>query len=212
MTQRKLLITGASGVLGTALLPALSEYTLITPDARELDLFDPAAVTEAVSGCDGVIHLATRIPPPAQRGEAGAWTLNDRLRTEGSRNLADAVLASTAEVFVVPTIAFFYPPGPADETTALAPVPPHLRSALDAESEAIRVTAAGRRGVVLRFGLLWGPGTGADEPNFAAYDATLNIASAAKALATALDIPGGIYNVVDDGQRISDAKFRAATA
>lgn len=58
-----------------------------------------------------------------------------------------------------------YPPdGPTTEDTPIGAVEATMRSGLDAEEQTARFAAAGHRGVVLRFGLLDGPGTGHDEP------------------------------------------------
>jgi hypothetical protein len=54
--------------------------------------------------------------------------------------------------------------------------------------------AAGRRGVVLRLGVLDGPGTGHDHPN-PSLGATLHTEDAGRALLAALSVPSGIYNV-----------------
>ena len=81
---------------------------------------------------------------------------------------------------------------------------------LEAERQTGRFTAAGGLGVVLRFGLLWGSTTGLDDPSDR-YGATLHISDAGSALLAALDVPAGVYNVVSDGGRISNARFKAAT-
>jgi nucleoside-diphosphate-sugar epimerase len=67
--------------------------------------------------------------------------------------------------------------------------------------------------VALRLGLLYGPGTGNDEParGFRSFGATLWIEDACSAFAAALDVPGGIYNVVSDGERVSNKRFQEAT-
>lgn len=209
----RVFMTGGSGVLGRAAWPLLASagHQITAPGSKELDLFDPAAVTEAVRGADAVMHLATRIPPAERAAEAGAWADNDRLRTHGSRILVDAALAAGCAVYVQPTITFVYPDigGPVDEDTPLGEVRPVLRSALDAEREAARFTTAGRRGVVLRFGLLWGPGTGSDEPK-QTYNAALHVGNAGSALVAALTVEPGIYNVTDGTGPVSCARFIAA--
>jgi hypothetical protein len=43
------------------------------------------------------------------------------------------------------------------------------------------------------------------------FGSTVQIEDAGRALQLALDLPSGIYNVVADGQRISNAKFKQAT-
>ena len=206
----RLFLTGGSGVLGRALesLVGPAGHTAWAPSHRELDLFDVAAVARAVSGADAVLHLATRIPPREQFGQREAWEDNDRLRTEAARVLVDAALEAGVATFVQPTVAFVYPPdAPADEDTPLGEIAPNLRSALVAEQETARFAAAGRRGVVLRLGLLDGPGTG-HGPLYDVYGTTLHVSDAGSALLAALSVPSGIYNVCRDGERISNELFK----
>ena len=156
-----------------------------------------------VTGGTGVLGRALR--PLAE-----AWRENDRLRAEASRNLVDAALGSDAAVYVQPTVAFVYPPdGPVTEDTPLTEVSPILRSALEAERQTERFARAGRRGVVLRLGLLDGPGTGHDEPT-TTFGATLHVEDAARALLSALTLPSGIYNVCRDGERVSNRRLTEA--
>jgi nucleoside-diphosphate-sugar epimerase len=207
-----LFLTGGSGVIGRALEPVAraSGHVLHAPSHRELDLYDAGAVARAVSGADAVLHLATRIPPRERFDDPDAWRENDRLRTDAARILVDAALGAGVAVFVQPTVAFVYPrrPGtPVDEDTPVGEVAANLRSALVAEQETSRFAATGRRGVVLRFGLLDGPGTGHDTP-LDVYGTTLHVADAAAALLAALDAPSGIYNVCRDGEWVSNERFK----
>ena len=57
-----LFVTGGTGVLGTALRPLAEAagHTLRCPTRTEIDLFDPAAVKNAVADADAVLHLATQ--------------------------------------------------------------------------------------------------------------------------------------------------------
>ena len=205
-----LFLTGGSGVLGRALEPLAGPagHTLRTPSHHDLDLYDPAAVARAVSGADAVLHLATRIPPRERFDQPEAWEENDRLRTKAARVLVDAALEAGVATFVQPTVAFVYPQdAPADEETPVGEVAPNLRSALVAEQETARFAAAGRRGVVLRLGLLDGPGTG-HGPLYDVYGTTLHVADAATSLLAALSVPSGTYNVCRDGERISNERFK----
>ncbi|HET9544022.1 MAG TPA: NAD-dependent epimerase/dehydratase family protein [Gaiellaceae bacterium] len=203
----RVFVTGGSGVLGRALLPLLAaaSHPVDAPARDELDLFDAEAVREAVAPADAVVHLATRIPPPERRADPSAWRENDRLRAEASRILVDAALAGRAAVYVQPAVTFVYPKdGAVDEETPVRDVAPHLRSALAAEAEAARFAAAGRRGVVLRLGLLGG--RGADS-----HFGTLDPGDAGAALLAALDAPSGTYNAVRDGGRVSNRRLRETT-
>jgi nucleoside-diphosphate-sugar epimerase len=208
----RLLITGGTGVLGRALRPPAEAagHELAMPGRDELDLFDPSAVADAVRGVDGVLHLATRIRPMEQISDMEAWRENDRLRADASRILVDASIAAGAAVYVQPTVTFVYPPtGPVSEDTPVGDVSPLLRSALVAEQQAERFGRAGGRGVVLRLGLLDGPGT--DEyPPLAELGASLHVSDAGRALLSALSLPSGIYNVCRDGERVSSERFAQA--
>jgi nucleoside-diphosphate-sugar epimerase len=209
----RVLVTGGSGVLGRALVPRLEAtgHEVRAPRRDEVDLFDAAAVGQAVADAEVIYHLATRIPPRERRGDREAWRENDRLRTEAARLLVDAALASDVQVIVQPSVTFVYPlEGAVDEDTPLGEVPPHLESSLAAEREAARFAGSGRRGVVLRFGQLDGPGTGIEQPDPRA-GATLDVEDAGQALLAALEAPSGVYNVARDGERVSNARFKLAT-
>jgi nucleoside-diphosphate-sugar epimerase len=208
----RLLITGGTGVLGRAVRPLAEDagHELAMPGREELDLFDPSAVADAVRGVDGVLHLATRIRSLDQISDLDAWRENDRLRADASRVLVDAAIAAGAEVYVQPTVTFVYPSdGPVSEDTPVRKVLPILRSALAAEQEAERFARAGGRGVVLRFGLLDGPGTWLDQP-MGDFGATLHVSDAGRALLSSLSLPSGMYNVCRDGERVSNELFTGA--
>ena len=208
----RLLVTGGTGVLGRALRPVAEAagYEFAMPGREELDLFDPSAVADAVRGVDGVLHLATRIRALEQVSDPDAWRENDRLRANASRILVDAAIAAGVAVYVQPTVTFVYPRnGPWSEDTPVREVLPILRSALVAEQQTERFARAGGRGVVLRFGLLDGPGTGHDQPN-PALGASLHTEDAGRALLAALAVPSGIYNVCRDGERVSNRRFAEA--
>ena len=199
-------------MLGRALRPLAEDagHEVTMPAHEELDLFDPAAVGDAVRDVDGVLHLATRIRSLDQISDLEAWRENDRLRAEASRILVDAAIAAGAEVYVQPTVTFVYPQdGEVSEDTPVGEVLPILRSALAAEQETQRFARAGGRGVVLRFGLLDGPGTWFDQP-MGDFGATLHVYDAARALLSALSLPSGIYNVCRDGERVSAKRFSRA--
>ncbi len=208
----RILVTGGSGVLGRALIPILEDagHEVMAPKHAELDLYDARAVHRALDGVDAVYHLATRIPHREAQSQPGAWDENNRLRSEASRVLVDAALAADVKAFVLPSVTFVYPAeGAVDEETPVAPAA-NLGSMMQAEAQCQRFAEAGRHGVVLRLGLLWGPGTGSEAP-VDRYGATLHVAEAGRALAAALTAPSGVYNVVSDGERVANARFKAAS-
>ena len=180
------------------------------PRHEELDLFDASAVADAVRDVDGVLHLASRVRSLEQISDPDAWGENDRLRADASRILVDAAITADAAVYVQPTVTFVYPPdGPVSERTPVREVLPILRSALAAEHQAERFARAGGRGVVLRLGLLDGPGTWFHKP-MGDYGATLHVSDAGRALLSALSLPSGTYNVCRHGERVSNERFTHA--
>ena len=109
----RVFVTGGTGVIGRHTIPLLEEagHEVDAPGRLDLDLFDPDAVNAAVAPADAVLHLATRVPPPEARGERESWAENDRLRGEGTPILARAAMDGSAGLFLMPTVAFVYPPG-----------------------------------------------------------------------------------------------------
>lgn len=228
-------VTGGTGVLGRATVPLLvaaghrvrglsrsegNDEVLRRLGAVPVraELFEPSAVRAAVGGNEAVLHLATRIPSMAKAGRLSAWAENDRIRTDGTRHLVDAALATGVKTFVYPSVVFVYPDGGdrwLDAATIAPAAPPadHLRSTLAAEAEVGRMSAAGGRGVVLRMGAFYGPTSGHSRgmlrlarwgigTAFGPADGYLSsvwIGDAATAVVAALArAPAGVYDVVDD--------------
>jgi nucleoside-diphosphate-sugar epimerase len=117
------LVAGATGVLGRALIPLLiadrHRVLAIARDASTADL--PAEVEaidanlleddllELVRGCDAVVHVATAIP--SDPSAFGAWDTTARLRTEGTRRLLKAALANRVRRYVQQSIVMAYRDG-----------------------------------------------------------------------------------------------------
>src|SRR5215831_3331801 len=147
-------ITGATGVLGTTVtrllidsghtVRALARNSANTTRLREAgaepipaSLFDSSSLVSAVRGCQAVLHLATRIPPPSEARRRAAWKENDRIRIEGTRNLAHAALECGASTFIYPGIVFVYRSKGAEWIDVSSPIDstPILDSSLKAEAE-----------------------------------------------------------------------------
>jgi 2-alkyl-3-oxoalkanoate reductase len=227
-------LSGGTGVLGRPVLRLLRErghrarFLSRTgrSDAigRELgaepvrvDLFEGDGLRAAVAGSQAVLHLATRIPSTREAPRPEAWAENDRIRTEGSRNLVDAALAAGATTFVYTSVVYVYPDRGAEwidaERTPLD-APDTTRSTLVAEHEVERFSAAGGRGVVLRMGGFYGPTTPTSRELLAiarryriamvvgpadAYQSSIWVDDAASAVVLAMErAPGGVYDAVDD--------------
>lgn len=107
----RVLVAGATGVLGRQLLPLLAavghEVTGPARSAAEqsgatmvaVDALDRAAVGQAVRDAkpDAVINMLTAIPAEINpKRLAREFELTNRLRTDGTRNLLEAGLVSAA--------------------------------------------------------------------------------------------------------------------
>lgn len=107
MSGHKIFLAGGTGVLGRRVTPLLvSAGHDVTVNTRSdvaaatiraagatpvtVDLFDRAAVSEAVEGCDTVVNIATSIPTGGSAALKRNWAMNDKIRTEASANLASA--------------------------------------------------------------------------------------------------------------------------
>lgn len=191
-----------------------------------VDLFDGPAVKAAVEGHEAVVHLATSIPPMTKAARSSAWATNERLRREASAHLVDAVLATGADRFVQESICFPYlDQGDRwiDETSPLDHVGPFAGAGV-AEANAARAGSGGATAVVLRFAQLYGAGhhqelfdrllrwrinpfVGPSD----AYTSWIHAEDAGRAVASALTLPGGTFNVVDD-EPMTRAEAGAAAA
>jgi nucleoside-diphosphate-sugar epimerase len=227
----KLFVAGATGVLGTRTVPQLVRaghaVTAIarTPDKASamraagatpvtVDLFDPGAITAAVAGHDGVVNLATHIPDVSKAARNSAWAENDRIRTEGARNLVDAAIAAKASRYVQESISFFYVDGGIDwvHEDSLIDAPEFTAAFQTAEGHALRFTESGGTGVVLRFAMFYGAGSSHTTFQLKTakrgispfpgpkdgYQSFLHLDDAATAVVAALGVPSGIYNVSED--------------
>jgi 2-alkyl-3-oxoalkanoate reductase len=177
MSAGRVLVTGATGVVGRLAIPKLlergyrvtavgrtpakrAELTALGADAIELDIFDVDAARRAMAGHDAAINLATHIPASTLRTLLPrSWRENDHVRRDGSAVLVHAALHAGVSRFVQESFAPVYEDGGAqwiDEEWPQRPTP-YNRTVLDAERSATEFTAAGGTGVILRFAGLYGP-------------------------------------------------------
>ena len=239
----RVFVAGASGVLGRRVVPLLvaaghDVSALARSDGRaallgglgatpvRAEVFDPDAMVRAVAGHEVVCNLATHIPATKSMAMPGAWAENDRIRSEGSRNLVDGALAAGAARYVQESIAFLYRDGGEgwlDESSPIDPIA-NLRSAPVAEANAARFSASGATGVILRFAAFYGPDSNAtlDMIRLArrrialgagpdAYMSSITTDDAAAAVVSSLAAPAGLYNVGDDDP-VTRRDFFAALA
>jgi len=193
----RIFLAGSSGVLGVRLVPLLAAagHTVAgltrSPDKagrlRALgaepvvcDVFDAAALTRAVVAFapDLVLHQLTDLPDDAAALSAYSQR-NNRIRTEGTRNLLAAATAAGADRVIAQSISWELP---AERGSGPAAEHEHM------------VLAAG--GVVIRYGQLFGPGTyyesaPPDPPR-------VHVDDAARQTMPVLAAPAGLTVVVDD--------------
>jgi nucleoside-diphosphate-sugar epimerase len=165
----RVLVTGASGMLGRATATALvergDEVTVLQRrpaglPCREVlgDVADPAVVTRAVDGQDAVLHLAAKVDV------TGRWAEYVRANVEGTRSVVAAcrwagvgrlVHVSSPSVAHGGAALVGVGAGPADPERARGH---YSRSKAVAEREALTADSPALAVLVVRPHLVWGPG------------------------------------------------------
>jgi nucleoside-diphosphate-sugar epimerase len=185
----KIFLAGATGAIGKPLVPLLVARgyevfgtTRVAAKADALrrlgaqpvvvDVFDAAALAKAVLAAKPqiVIHQLTDLPPgldPARMAEAAAR--NARIRIEGTKNLIAAALAAGARRLISQSIAW-EPQGVSAQGVA--------------SLEQQTLNSPPLEGIVLRYGRLYGPGTGKDD---APAELPCHVDVAARAAVTAVE-------------------------
>lgn len=228
----RIFLAGASGAIGQRLVPLLVKagHQVVGTTRSEaktallrslgatpavVDVFDAGALQRLVVAHEPevVIHQLTALPDDfSSLGDAAmerALRDNARIRTEGTANLVAAALAAGARRLVAQSIAWIYLPGRephvesdpvnTDATGRAAITVPGVMAL-----EAAVLGAAVER-VVLRYGGLYGPGTGHDT---AWRDPAVHVDAAAHAAALAVDRGSGIYNVAEPSKYVSSERAR----
>jgi nucleoside-diphosphate-sugar epimerase len=226
----RVFLAGASGVIGRRLVPLLvragHQVTGTTRSADKVDalralgaepavvdVFDAAGVSRAVQDArpDVVIHQLTDLPfaPGTPRYEEGLER-NAKLRIDGTRNLADAARAAGVRRMITQSIAFVYALGEG----ARAETDPLDTGATGARKRTVdgvvameQATLAMPEGIVLRYGLLYGPGTWFEREKRGAPALHVDAAAQAAVLALSKGKPG-IYNIAEDDGALSVEKAK----
>lgn len=222
----KLFVAGCTGAIGRLMVPELvkagHEVTGMThnPEQREAirrmgahaviaDAYDREAVHRVIEQArpDAVIHQLTSL-------SVRNFTDNARIRIEGTRNLVDAAFAAGVRRMIAQSISWAYEPGanPATEEIPLdtaAPLP--RKSMVNAVNALESAVAEMPEYVILRYGMLYGPGTwyersgymaeqirGKRQPATEGITSFLHVEDAARAAVPALQWPNGAVNIVDD--------------
>jgi nucleoside-diphosphate-sugar epimerase len=224
----KIFLAGAAGAIGKRLVPLLLDAghhvvgtTRSTSKANALraagvepvivDVFDAPALSRAVSAArpDVVIHQLTDLPPGLEPARMAEGTQrNARMRREGTQNLVAAALAAGVHRLVAQSIAWMYAPGPQPHGED-DPLDVHAAGTRAVTAEGVatleRLTTSSPPidGVVLRYGHLYGPGTGASTAEAPA----LHVDAAAAAAVLALEkAQRGIYNIAEPSGYLSTEK------
>ncbi len=238
----RVFVAGATGAIGRQLVPPLVEaghevHGMTRSESKQEMLFelgavpvvadalDPDQVAEAVARAkpDVIVHELTAIGPIDMRHMDRDFAMTNRLRTEGTDHLLSAGQAVGVKRFVAQSVASYgayartgggvkteddpLDPGPVRETRRIHEAIRHLEDAV--------LTAKWTEGIVLRYGVFYGPGTsmspGADQLEMirkrkfplvgdgAGVWSFIHVADAAQATVAAVEHgTRGVYNVVDD--------------
>lgn len=228
----RIFLAGASGIIGQRLIPLLvragHQVTGTTRTAGRTGMLRTLGATPVVVDVleapllaqvmaehapEVVIHQLTSLPDHLGSLDAAgldrAIRANARIRSEGTPALVAAATACRARRLVAQSILWIYAPGRE----------PHV------ESDPIDVGATGRAAitiqgvialersvlgapmdpVVLRYGWLYGPGSGHDGPW---KDPALHVDAAAHAAFLAVERGAGVYNVAEPSRYVSSEKAR----
>jgi nucleoside-diphosphate-sugar epimerase len=191
----RIFVAGASGVIGSRVVPLLvargdvvagmtrsSEKTTVLrglgAEPVVCDVYDADALAGAVSAFEPelVMHQLTDLPDDMKRLPFFVKR-NNRIRTEGTRNLIAAARMAGATRMLAQSIAF-KPPGVGRS------IAEHERMVLDFG------------GVVLRYGWLYGPGTYSSDGRLVPQP-RIHIDEAARRTVELLDAPAGAVVVAE---------------
>lgn len=228
----RLFLAGASGAIGRSVVPLLvakgwqvfgttrsaSKVSVL----RDLgvhpivvDVFDLATLRRVLVECapEIVMHQLTDLPYALEGSKMEeALVRNARLRDEGTRNLVEAAKDAGVKRMIAQSIAFIYADGqrPNREEDPLMPEtdPVYGGTVTGVMSLERQVLSAPFDGIVLRYGLLYGPGTGFDKP---IGPGSVHVEAAAKAAELAIHSgSSGIYNIAESGGAALSTKAMAA--
>lgn len=225
----RIFLAGAAGAIGiplSRLLVARNFHVTGTTRSKDraeelrkigvepvlVNVFDAQALADSVAKVqpEVVIHQLTDLSGGFDAAHAKETRArNAHIRREGTANLIRAALSAGADRIVAQSIAWMYCAGKApyresdpllcgaegDTAVSLAGV-----KALETQV----LNTPGLEGVVLRYGALYGPGTGAAKPQ---GPSTVHVDAAAYAAMLAVEHgTPGIYNIADPGGEADSGK------
>lgn len=222
----KVLVVGSTGVLGRNVIPRLIKHghdvrAVIRNQTRERafreigvepvlgDIFDKASLQKAAQGCDVAIHIATAIPKNGSQN----WSVNDRVRREGTRNLLEVAVENRVKRYIQQSITLLYGENGqtiVDESAAIHSTS-ITQSAVDME---YLVRSSTLDWCILRGGLFYGLGTGLEDGwresarqeklmipgDGSDLISLVHIVDMAQTVVSAVENPpsNSVYNIVDD--------------
>ncbi len=229
--NKNVFVAGASGVIGRALCQMLvqdgwSVYGTTRSSSKIglleklgvhpiiIDIYDDKKLEEILMTIKPkiVYHQLTDLPAglgPTKMEEA--LISNAKLREVGTKNLVNASIKAGVSKMIAQSIAFVYAPGnlPHTEESPLLNFedPTYGLTSKAVASLENQVSHGPFIGIVLRNGLLYGPGTGFDKP--VDYVPAVHVEAAAYAAFLAIKCSkNGIYNIADDDKRLSTQKAK----
>ena len=207
----------AAGHEVSALVRAPEKAAAVRAQGAEpvmVSMFDRAALSESFRGQDAVVNLAASMTTMATFVFRRAWKPTERVRIEGSAAVVDAAIAAGVPRLVQESVSMVYPDWGQEwiDEDVKPNLYPNARGNLAAEASATRFSEAGGSGIVLRLGLFYGPGARHSEQFLAmarhhivplvghseSYLSSIHMVDGGTAVAAALHIPAGTYNIVDD--------------
>jgi nucleoside-diphosphate-sugar epimerase len=226
----KIFLAGATGAIGRRLVPLLinsGHYVIGTTrsttkadglravgvEPAVVDVFDAPALSAAVLDAhpDIVVDQLTDLPPGLDPNQMTEGTQrNARMRSQGTQNLVAAALGAGVRRLVAQSIAWMYAPGeePHSEDDALDIKAGGTRAITVsgvATLERLTMSSPPIDGVVLRYGHLYGPGTGTNT----AETPALHVDAAALAAVLAVEkARRGIYNIAEPSGYLSTEKAK----
>lgn len=226
--NKRLFLAGASGAIGRRLCPLLiQDGWQITGSTRSkekaaqlramgvepavVDVYDAPALKALLADFkpEVVIHQLTDLPYALEASQMeAALARNARLRDEGTRNLIAAAVHSGARRLIAQSISFIYAEGPTPhrESDPLLPLthPAYGGTVAGVLSLEHQVLVAPLEGIVLRYGLFYGPGTGFDNP---IAPGSLHVDAAAQlARQAASQGAPGLYNAAENDGSVDISK------
>ncbi|RKD89844.1 NAD-dependent epimerase/dehydratase family protein [Mangrovibacterium diazotrophicum] len=226
--SKKIFLAGAAGAIGQPLSRLLIEngwkvYGTTRSEEKAallqkmgvepvvVDVYDTERLQSVLAEIqpEVVINQLTDLPYALNELEmTAALVRNARLRTEGTKNLVDAAVQAGCKRIIAQSISFIYDEGetPHVEEDPLLPAahPVYGETAEGIRNLERQVLESGVEGIVLRYGLLYGPKTGFENP---IAPASVHVEAAAKAAEIAVTKgQTGIYNVAEADASLSTEK------